>query len=300
MHFAPSQEWTPLVDPRRSTVEKLVKEAPKTGRLELHYKSGIWGDDQKKIPGLIQAARPLPLTGLRLVNLYAKHSSDREIRDYSDTAPALCDLTKTIFPELAAASWLSLDTLEVIHAEDGLVATRSLKGAACFEGLRRFVLEEHTKLPSWLRLPEARELVLESIGYGVEKAIMTLVSSAPNLEVLWLDRAGPEIVKALGSSSFLSGMMKALGKAPFLPKLRSLALTNTLAEPDILALAELDRPFEHLDLRYSRMGEKGALALATSPTIAQCGSLDLRNNEFPDAIAARFREHLGDRVLFDQ
>lgn len=286
MHFPRSLGWTELVDPNKAAVEKLVRKAPKTERLELRYESDLPSWEETAIPGLIEAARSLPLRGLRLVNLYAEHDSGREIRDYSDTAPSVCDLTKTILPELAAATWLSLDTLEFIHCEEGLVATHALERAACFEGLRRFVLEEHTDLPSWLRLPEARELVLSSIGYGEEKAVLALVSSAPDLEILCLDTGGPELVKALAKSKFL-------------PKLRSLALTNSLQESDIVALSALDRSFEHLDLRYSRLGEKGALALATSPSIAQCGSLDLRNIETPAAIAARLREHLGERVKLD-
>ena len=287
MHFPRSQGWKELVDPRKATVDKLVRRAPRTERLELRYENALGPYDEKEIPGLIEAARPLPLRGLRLVNLYAEHDSDREIRDYSDTAPTVCDLTKLILPELAAATWLSLDTLEVIHAENGLVSTRSLKKASCLEGLRRLVLEEWTALPEWLRVPEARELVLESIGYGVEKRVWTLIESAPHLELLLVDQCGPRIVKALQKSSFL-------------PKLRSLAITNaTLAERDVVALAELGRSFEHLDLRYTEIGEKGALALAKSPSIAECDSLDLRNNEIPEAIAARLREHLGDRVKLD-
>ena len=274
--------WTTLTDPGRQAVEELVRRAPRTEWLELKYETVLSRDQHERIAGMIEAARPLPLRGLRLVNLYGSYANDGEIRDYFDTAPAICDVTDAVLPQVVAAKWLELHTFEIVHADDGMTETKGMAKARFFAGLRRLAIES-CDVPERLRVPEARDLLIAytSLWLTPEHAL-EIVKSAPKLERLAIDCAGREIIAALKKSSFLPGLSE-------------LHLRN-IGDDAAVALAALDRSFARLDLLWNQIGAKGAAALAASPAIAACGELDLRGNDIPEAAAARLREHLGDRV----
>ena len=108
----------------------------------------------------------------------------------------------------------------------------------------------------------------------------------PALRTLSLLRAGPQ-----------QGGVEALIEASFFPELRSLSLAGNPLGP-ATAIGVASGPVENLrvlDLRETRIGDRGAAALAQSPRLAGLLELDLAESHIGDAGAKALADapHLG-------